>query len=369
MAVDIRFYDLNLAELTFDKMTGGIDFGLAKKGQPYVLPVVIKNVGASDANNVSVKGSTLDAPTDVSPTEYSNQVLAAGWKSFSKTPNGSFTAMLPLPNIKANSYMQGVKEYVEDFKNPLTSAFVPDVLAGHIFQWTGSSLVCKDGSESDGKIYAYTDATGWGDNLEQDCQFVFDMPLTTTSGAAFIMFCMRKNCLGDEKGYLVNVKRACTTANPLGTIFFEIRKGAGVKSNAGTDFGTILASTPAVQWVDGAKLRIKCFTNDNNLPEIKIWYNAISDSDPTISFGSGATATTSWVDTANTYKFAGKVGIVYGSGGTGIAAGALNQYEIKYALMNTVDPQGKVYVKTIVGEGAVDGVLYHSSLELSYDPV
>jgi hypothetical protein len=369
MAVDIRFYDTNLVEMSFDKLTGGIDFGVAKKGQAYTLPVVVKNVGSDPALNVSVKGSPLNSPADVSAEAYANEVLASKWKSFSKTPTGQYALELNLPNIPANSFMTGIKERVETFSNPLTSAFIPSSLAGATFQWTGSSLICKDGAENDGKIYTFAEASGWGDNLEQDCQFIFDMPQTTTSGAAFIMFHFRKNCLGDERGYLVNIKRACTVANPQGTFFFEIRKGAGVRVNGSTDFGTILATTPAMQWFDNAKLRIKCFTNENNLPEIKIWYKDVSDNDAPINFGTGVTATSSWVDTADTYKFAGKVSIVFGSGGTGIAVGTPNQYEIKDAVLNTVDPEGKIYVRTIVGEGSSDGVEYSSALELSYDPV
>jgi len=369
MAVDIRFFDTLGAELSFDKVTGGFSFGQAKKGTPYVVPVVVKNLGADPATGLSVKASTLNASVDVSQATYNSEILAASWKSFSLTPTDGFAPTLTLPNIGAGATMKGINEYVEKFTNPLSSAFIPDALTGHTFQWSGSSLICKDGAESDGKIYAYADATGWGDNLEQDFHVVFDMPKTTTAGAAFIMFCMRKNCLGDEKGYLINVKRTYNATTNLSTIFFEIRKGAGVKSNAATDFGTTLLASNAVNWVDDATLRIKCFTNASNLPEIKIWYGAVKNSDPTVSFGTGVNTTYSYVDTANTYKFAGKVSAVYGSGGTGILVGSPNQYELKSAKLFTDDPLGKVYVKTIVGEGAVDGQAYNSALELSYDEV
>jgi len=184
------------------------------------------------------------------------------------------------------------------------------------------------------------------------------------SGSAFTMFCLRQNCLGDEKGYLINIKRLATAVGN-GTATFEVRKGAGIKVNGTTDFGVVIATTLSTPWTDFINVRFKLFTNSNNLPELKIWVGNILDTDAPLVWS--VSLTTSWIDTVNTYSSAGKVTCIFGSGGTNIIG--LNEYEIKSAILITDDIDGKVYIKTIVGDGAVDSITYNSAMELFYDMV
>jgi hypothetical protein len=358
MAVDIRFYDIDGTELSLDKTTGGHDFGIVKKGSQYIYPVVVKNVGEDDAKNLSVSASALNSPEDISPSEFSAEQLAATWKTFSYLPTRGFASTINLPDIAAGTTMVGIKELVETFTNPMSSAWVNDTLSGHIFQWTGDGLSCIDGSESDLKIYARVDANGWGDNKEIDFTTTFATPANATMGSAFMMFCLRRNCLGDEKGYLVNLKR--NTANG-GSGLIDIRKGAGITVNGTNDFGKTLATSPIFLCPDYTPLRIKLFTNDDNLPEIKVWVGDIGDDDAPINFTIGGVTSSSWIDTENTYPFAGGISAIMGSGIGGT-------YVLKTAKLLAEDLEGKVWIRTIVGDGAVDGQIYNSALELSYDP-
>jgi len=356
LAVDIKFYDLDDQEISIDKVIGGLDFGIVRKNQQYILPVKIRNMGDSDALNVAISGSSLDSPIDVSEAEYANQLLSAHWKYFSLLPTKNFASTLDLPDILAGEWLLGKKEYTDLFTNPASSAWINDTFQGHIFSWSGNSLICT-GSSLTTAYYARAIAEGWGNNKEVDMVLEFNQPVTPIAGSAFIFINLRQNCLGDEKGYLLTIKRNSTT----GTMFAEIRKGAGVKSNAGTDFGAVFSQTNAVSWVDFAPLRYRLFTNDSGLPEIKVWYNNILDTDtPLIWTGN----TTSWVDTANTYRSAGKIMLVFGAG-----ANIAGQFEVRKATLLTDDPEGKVYIKTMVGDGAVDSTIYKSALELYYDPV
>jgi len=358
MAVDIRFFNEDGTEISQDKVTGGHDFGVTKKNTKYEYPVIVKNLGDTDATGLSVGASPLNAPGEVTQDEYNKQVLASTWQSFSMLPSKGFSSTIDLPNIPAGETMVGYKEYNEYFTNPVSSAWVNDTLDGHIFQWTGGSLTCIDGIEKDNKIYARVDATGWGDNKEIDFVCQFNTPVNETSGSAFLMFCLRRNCLGDEKGYTLNLKRRSSTGSG-GTAFWEIRKCAGIKTNGSQDFGTILGTTQTFNFTEFTPVRIKLFTNANGLPEIKVWVTNIKDTDTPIKWGS-TTLTESWVDVDNTYNSAGGISAIFGSGIGGI-------YEINYASLITEDPNGKVYIRTTMGDGAVDSVEYKSALELYYD--
>lgn len=366
MAVDIQFTKVDSTPISLDKTTGGIDFGVVRKNQYQITPVIVKNNGTNDAKNVYVSGSTLHTPTEVTTDAYNNEILASKWQTFSMLPDGDFTTTLSLPNILAGQTMLGKKKLVELFTNPTNSGWKNDSLTGHNYNWTGNSVIVTD-TAGTGKIFGYMTADGWGNNKEVDVTYTFMMPATTTTGAAFVMFGLRKNCLGDNKGYLLNVKRTAPTSGVGGTMFCEIRKGAGSTSATTGDYGTVLGTSTAVTYADFQPIRIKLFTNSNNLPELKVWIGNVKDSDTPLTWGTGTTATQSWVDTANTYPYAGLLSINFGDSGTGIVAP--NQFEIKSASLLTDDSNGKVYIRTLVGDGAVDNVTYNSAMELYYDPV
>jgi hypothetical protein len=364
LAVDLKFYDANGSEISLDKSVGGHDFGTVRKGQQYVYPVVVKNVGSNDAKGLYVKGSPLNSINDANATEYNNQVRASTWKSFSLLPNRDFVTQLNLPNIPANSTMIGKQEFIENFTNPANSYWKNDTLTGHLFQWTGTGLVCTptNGETSTTSFFARADATGWGNAKEADCIFKFLMPNTSVAGSSFGMIGFRMNSLGDEKGYIVNLKRV----NTNNTCFFEIRKCAGIKASGTTDFGSVLYTSNSVPYADYTPIRIKIFTNSDGLPEIKVWVTNINDTDPPVQWGT-TNPTQSYVDTSNTYKYAGGICFIFGSAGTNLVSA--NKFELRYASLLTDDPNGKVYISTIVSDGAEDSITYNSSMELFYDPV
>jgi hypothetical protein len=170
MAVDIKFYKADGTPLSIDPTTGGIDFGIVRKNQQQIVPVIIKNEGTDNATGVYVSGSALHSPADISPTDYNNEVLAGHWKTFGMLPDGEFLATLNLPNIPAGKTMVGIKKLIETFTNPTNSAWKNDSLTGHTFNWTGSSVVVSDSSGSN-KVFAYLQADGWGMNKELDTTF------------------------------------------------------------------------------------------------------------------------------------------------------------------------------------------------------
>jgi hypothetical protein len=362
VAVDLRFYDLNGQEISLDKATGGHDFGIVRKNSQYIVPVIIKNIGTTDAVALSVKGSPLHSPSEISAEEYANEVMAGNWKTFSFLPDRGYTSLLSLPNIPANSTMIGQKELIEEFDNPASSAWVNDTLTGHTFSWTGTSLLVKPAS---GVItcFARADAQGWGNNEDIDFTVEFSMPLTTTAGSAFQMFCLRQNSMGDEKGYLINIKRIYVATSGTSTIQFEIRKGAGIKANGSTDYATILYTSQSISWNDFQPIRIKLKNDSSGQPEIKIWVNNILDTDTPVQWGT-TNPTSSYVDTVKSYPYSGLITAIFGSSGNNLTN---NQFEIRRATLLTKDAEGKVYIKTVVGDGAEDSVVYHSSMELSYD--
>lgn len=349
MTVDIRFFN----EEGVDISSEGYDFGVTKKNTRYEYPVVVKNLGDTDATGLSVSGSPLNSPVDVPSEEYARQTLASGWQTFSMLPSMGFSSDIQLPDIPAGQTMVGLKEYKEYFTNPVSSAWVNDTLDGHIFQWTGSSLICIDGTEADGKIYAKVDAAGWGNNKEIDFTCYFNTPANETAGSAFIMFCLRRNSKGDQRGYTLNLKRRSSTGAG-GTGFFEMRKCAGLFDNGNTDFGTILSTSQTFNFIEFCPVRFKLFTNTNGLPELKVWVNNVL-----VKWGAN-NPTDSWVDVDNTYNSAGGISVIFGSGIGGT-------YELKQASLITDDPEGKVYIRTSVGDGAIDGVEYNSAMEVYYD--
>lgn len=367
MAVDIQFFKTDGTKISLDVATGGIDFGIVRKNQQQVTPVVIKNLGTDEAKNIYVTGSPLHTLASISQDKYNEEVLAGHWKAFSMLPDGQFSSILSLPNIPAGKTMVGIKKYIESFNNPSSSAWKNDTYTGHTFNWTGSSVVVSD-SSTVGKVFGYMTSDGWGMNKEVDFTVQFGMPPTSTAGASFVMIGLRKNSLGDGKGYLINVKRT-TTSTTGGTCVFEIRKGAGVKTPTVYDFGTVLYTSNAVPFYDFMPIRIKLFTNASGLPELKLWTDKISDTDTTVSWGIAPNTTYSWVDTVNTYPYAGAVELHFGSSGSGIVSGGTKSFEVSEASLLTEDLEGKVYIRTIVGDGAVDSVSYNSSMELFYDPV
>jgi hypothetical protein len=349
VTVDIRFFDIDGREIT----EIGYDFGITKKNTRYEYPVIIKNLGDTDATGLSVSGSPLNSPVDVPSEEYERQLLASTWQTFSLLPSLGFSSTLELPNIPAGQTMVGLKEFRENFSNPVSSAWVNDTLDGHIFQWTGSSLLCVDGNENDGKIYAKVDSLGWGNNKEIDFTCKFNTPANNVPGSAFIMFCLRRNSIGDQRGYALNLKRTAPSGSG-GTGIFEIRKCAGLFDNGRNDFGTILVTSQSFNFEAFCPVRIKLFTNGNGLPEIQAWVNNVL-----VRWGA-SNPTDSWVDSANTYPNAGGISIIFGSsiGGT---------YELREASLITEDYEGKVYIRTSVGDGAIDGVEYNSAMEVYYD--
>lgn len=352
MAVDIRFFNTNDEEISLDKLTGGVDFGIVRKGQQHVFPVVIKNLGDTNAENISIMSSALNSPLDVSPEEYNQEVLASNWKMFSHFPNRSFVHELLLRDIAAGQTLKGYKEMVETFSNPANSAFVNDVRATHVWRWTGNSLTCSP-AEGVTSYFAKADSPGWGDNQDVDFVTRFNMPNTVSPGQAFTFFGFRMNSMGDDKGYLITVKRTQST----NTMFFEVRKAEGVRANGSTSFGTVLALTNNIPWINNAQLRIKVFNNENGKPEIKIWYNSIDDSDTPVQW---ATLGDSYIDNDASYPHAGGIRLIFGT-----AVGG--DFEISEASLVTDDEVGKVYIRTLVGDGAVDSLEYKSAMEVFYD--
>jgi hypothetical protein len=321
-------------------------------------------MGDSIASTPIVIASVLNSPVEVSENEYSKQQLAATWKTFSLLPSRGFFDTITLPNIASNSFMIGLREIVDDFSNASNSSWKTDSLASHTYQWTGSALKSVSNVLSSyGKIDS---ATGWGQNKEIDFTVRFSPPSNATSGAAFTMFCLRQNCLGDERGYLVTAKKVTSSTTGLSTIFFEMRKGAGIRNVTGTtytsDFGSPLLATQTVTFSDYTPVRIKLFTNSSGLPEVKIWVTNILDTDIPLTWGSGGTASLSYIDVANTYRYAGNVTIVTGTGIGGT-------FEFRYANLVTDDVEGKIYIRDVVGEGAENEVIYSSAMEISYEPV
>jgi hypothetical protein len=45
------------------------------------------------------------------------------------------------------------------------------------------------------------------------------------------------------------------------------------------------------------------------------------------------------------------------------------RHGINKAVLTTEDAEGKIYIRTLVGEGAEDSVVYNSAMELFFDPV
>ena len=362
MAVDIRFYNADgITPISIDKITGGLNFGTVKKNQQAILPVVIKNLGTSDANNLYVVGSPLHSSTEVDAPTYANEVYAGKWKTFSMLNDGTYSNTLTLPNIKAGQTMLGVKKYIESFTNPMASLFTNDTLPLHTFNWTGSSVKINAIAPAI-TIFARMDAVGFGSNKEIDLTFQCNSPATLTTGQAFVMPVLRQNSIGDNKGYIINIKRTAN-ATTGGTCFFEIRKGQGMSISGVNDFGTVLATSSTATWADFTNIRVKLFTNANNLPEIKIWVTNIADTDPSVLWAVGTTS--SYIDTLNTYPNAGKVVFIFGSSNNINLLGA-NEFEMRSVTLKTDDPVGKVYIKDAVGDGAVDAVTFNSSMELFY---
>jgi len=361
MAIDIKFFDLEDVEISLDKVTGGHDFGIIRKNQPNIAPVIVKNLGTNDANNLSITGSTLNSLIDVAAEEYSSETLASNWKTFSMLPDEGFVETLSLPNIPAGQTLIGLNKTVDDFTNPQTSNWIPLARVGTLWKWTGSSLTCQ-GETGLASFYGKANSNGWGNQENFDVTYNMNFTANAISGSAFLMFGFRMNCLGDEKGYLVNIKRIYNPTTNINTAFFEIRKGAGIKLSGAFDFGTILFTSQTFNWIDFMPLRFKVFTNANGLPEIKIWVNNVSDTDTPLGWGT-TTVVYSYIDTLNTYPFSGGASLIPGSGiTTGI-------YEIKKSTSYSKDINGKVYIRTIMGDGAEDQKVYNSAMELFYDPI
>lgn len=358
MTVNLKFYDADTnAEISLDKITGGYNFGIVRKGQQSAPKgIIIKNLGTDPATGLQIKGATLDSSLDVPTEEYNKQLIASTWKWFSFFKDKNFTQTLSLPNIPAGGTLIGKKEIIDDFANPSTSSFKNDSLATHIWSWTGTTL--KFDAVTSTSKFAYAKATGWGNNKDYECIFNFSHPVVASYGGAFVVIGLRMNSNADGKGYLLVVKRQKTTTTD--TVRVDLYHGVGVTDTGAWSATNLTISSSVVNYVDYAPMRIKIFNNASGNPEIKIWYNAILDTDQPLTWTINNVTSNSWQDSTKMYLNAGETRIEFGGAGV---------YEVDNAYLLTDDPNGKIYVKTIVGDGAEDNVEFKSSLELFYDPV
>jgi hypothetical protein len=134
------------------------------------------------------------------------------------------------------------------------------------------------------------------------------------------------------------------------------------------DFGSILVKSETVPYSDFMSVRVKLFTNADGLPEFKVWANNVSDTATPVNWlPTGLPTTSSYVDTLNRFPYAGFTGVCFGNNGTNLVGEV--RHGINKAVLTTEDAEGKIYIRTLVGEGAEDSVVYNSAMELFFDPV
>jgi hypothetical protein len=363
MGVDIKFLNTDGTPIGAE----GVNLGVIRKGKYQTIPVIIKNDGTDDAKNVFVQGTTLHKNTEVTTDIYNKELTASKWKTFSLLPDEGFVSTLNLPNISAGKQMVGIQKYVESFVDS-SNSWTMDSFATRVYTWTGNNVVVTPADTSTNRVTAFMVANNWGMHKDIDLTLKVLQPPVTTGGSAYTSVLLRRNSNGDNKGYILNMKRVTTTLTG-GTLTFELRYGEGYTSTGSQDYGSILVSSEKIPYTDWMPIRVKLFTNASGLPEIKLWANNIADTDTPVTWSPTTTPITSYVDTANRYQYAGYVGICFGGNGTNLVSGGTEKHGVDDASMITEDLNGKVYIRSLVGDGAEDAVYYDSAMELFFDPV
>ena len=356
MAVNIKLFDDKDQEIT---VVQGIDYGLARVNYPYVKQVYIKNLGNSNAYNCSLRSDTLNNLGDVEEAEYSKQLLAKSWKSFS-LDNKNFYNFLDLGKISRGSYLEGIR----DIKFDLTSSL------GTLKEtWTNAKPTFIDNKlifrkttyDSDDK----KQGTGSGRYLVnvgniRDVDITFYLNYigdSKTSYAAIATLLIPIRIGSDGFGYGLAVQRN----RENGKMFVAIYKRIKGMLDANTSImGTRIADIKSYIEVDESKpLRFKCYNNSEGFPTFEFYCNdkqmTLYSSSDRSKFGM------TYIDNGEGY---------YPSRGSMYLDIALYKGDIEFSVYGislvTENAKQPVYIKTTVGKEAIDQEEYKSCIKLEW---
>lgn len=356
MSVNLQFYDENAMELS------EIDAGESRMNYGTITALKLKNDGTDRARQCILSAAPLKALEELKETmseedalvEYEKQKLAASWKTFSLTKDGTFKPELELGNIQAGKYLEGVQTLHEAFSNRENSLF-QNVWSYCLETWGQNAIkIYKEQAKSQ---TAQRKQINIGEKRDIEIKFKINYEYDSSAYAknsCLVIFPVRIDSRG--YGYILSFQFRASD----GKCFFGIYKdGKGMVNNLNRTYGTRIFDTNGYKAFDSNKfLGAKIYTNDDNDTCFEFTLDGVSQilyktKDKTV-YG------TTVIDTENNYPNAGEmffdVGMYYGD---------LSITMSNFSITTETDQQ-TIYVKSTIDENASDGESYTSAISVSY---
>lgn len=364
MSIEFKYYNAdNGQELTNDPINGGLVFGNIRNGKTKTIPIKIKNVGTSIAYGVELSASTYNRSDEVSVEDYKKQEIAKGWKDFSFYQNEEFQKTLLLGNVGGEEFVKGVRDEIIDFKTNESSKFTMEIAGGVEYSFTSEGLITNHGEVGNTKASKCNIIQNKMRHEEVDIEFYAKFSASTASWTkenSFLTTVLRKDSLGDSCGYCVSHKVNDVT----GQQYVDIRRnGMGMANATGSlsigDFYTRSCTeyypyTPGKQY----RIRYKIKNNENGEPCISIWIDGVLQKFNIVE-GVSIPVVDTYIDTKKTYPSGGTIYTL-------MCAYYGGSFVYTNQRLKTVDDEGRIYVRTTIGDDAVDKEKYLSAIELNY---
>lgn len=356
MSVNLKLYDDKDNEIT---IVDGMDYGLTRVNYPSIKQVYIKNLGNSNAENCSLRADVLNDKADVGIEEYNKQLQAKSWKSFS-LDNKVYHEFLDLGRIGRGSYLEGERNIKFDLTSSLgtlkeewTNA-VPSFI-DHKLYFRKTTYESEDKTQGTGSGRFLADI---GNVRDIDISFYMTyIGDKNTSYSAIATFLIPIRIGADGFGYGLAIQRN----RENGKMFMAIYKRIKGMLDANTSImGTRIADIKTYIDIDESKpLRFRAYNNNEGFPTFEFYCNdqqmTLYSSSDRAKFG------LTYVDVADGY---------YPSRGSMYFDMALYKGDIEFSIfgINLITENAKqpVYIKTDIGNEAIDQAQYKSCVKLEW---
>ena len=356
MAVNLKLYDENDKEIT---LTDGVQLGLTRVRYPETKTLYLRNLGNTNAENLTISADTLNQIEDVGQKEYDNQLLAKSWKGFS-LDNRNFVPFLDLGHILKGSYYEGIKEVKFDLTS--SNGSLKEEWTNGLPNYIDSKFVFRKMTYDSEDQTQGTASGRFNINVGtiRDIDLTFYMEYLGDSDSSYtaiatLLIPIRVG--SDGFGYGLSIQR--NRAN--NKMFFGIYKRAKGMLDANTSIlGTRIIDTRSYMDIDESKpMRIKVYNDDDGFPTFEFYCNGqqqllYSSSDRNVS----------------SYAFTDKAEGYYASRGSMYLDMALYRGDIEFKFFNatliTEEQKQPIYMRTLIGQEAEDQKEYKSSLKVEW---
>lgn len=356
MAVNIKLYNENNEEIT---EIDGLDYGMSRVRYPYIKTVYLKNLGNNDAEKLTVSADTLNKKEEVSEEEFSNQLKAKSWKSFS-LDNKNFVEFLDLGKATRGNYYEGIKDIKFDLSS--NKGTLKEVWSNATTNFIDNKFIFRKITyDSDDK----TQGTGSARyNIDigviRDLDLTFYMKYlgdvkTTYSAIATLLLPIRVGSDGFGYGLCIQRNRANNK------MFFAVYKRTkGMLDSNTSILGTRIMDIKSYIDINEDKpIRIRVYNNNDGYPTFEFYCN--DEQQMLYSSADRSKFSLAFSDTDSGY---------YSTRGSAYLDMALYKGDIEFVIdkitVITEVQKQPIYIRTFIEEDSINQQSYKSALKIEW---